>query len=236
MALIDNIVSYWKFNESSGNAADSVGLLTLTNTSVSYSTGKINNGADAGTSVSVNKTFVGGTPVINLGGSTAKSVAGWFKVNANPTAFARFIDWRRSATSSGEFVINYYQDSGTYRFIFNVNGGTMSNYDTTLTVGTWYHLALTCDASNNVNFYIDGTSVRTGTWGTAGSGSNHTQFNGANGGTTGNFSGPFSWDEWGAWNKELSSAEVTSLYNSGNGISYPFAEQKKGSTFNLMGV
>ena len=47
MALTDNLVSYWKLDESSGNAADSVGSNTLTNTNtVTYSAGKINNGAD----------------------------------------------------------------------------------------------------------------------------------------------------------------------------------------------
>lgn len=229
MSLTDNIVSYWKFDEASGNASDSVGSISLTNTGVSYGSGKINNGADAGTSVSVNKTFVGGTPVINLGGSSAKSVAGWFKVNVAPTAFARFLDWRRTAGSGGEFTLGYFQQAGagTEAFQFYPNGGTMTNHSVVLTVGQWYHLAITCDASNNVKFYIDGTSVKTGTWGTASPGSNFTQFNGANGGTTGNFSGPFSWDEWGAWNKELSAGEVTELVNGGAGKQYPFANPRR---------
>ena len=45
MALTDNLVSYWKLDESSGNAADSVGSNTLTNTgTATYAAGKINNG------------------------------------------------------------------------------------------------------------------------------------------------------------------------------------------------
>ncbi len=220
MALTDNIVSYWKFDESSGNASDSVGSLTLTNTSVTYDAGKINNGADCGTGVSSNVGFVGGTPVWNMAGSTAKSMAFWFKPNANATAFARIIDWRRSATSSGEFTMAYYDDSG-YKLQGYLNGNTFS-YTTTLTVDTWYHIAMTCDASNSVKIYINASQVTTGTWGTAGAGSNFTQINGANGSMSGGFSGPFSFDEMGVWNRELSGSEVTSLYNGGTGIQYPF--------------
>ena len=48
MSLTTNIVAYWKFDESSGNAMDSTGngnTLTNVNT-VTYSAGKINNGAN----------------------------------------------------------------------------------------------------------------------------------------------------------------------------------------------
>jgi hypothetical protein len=43
MALTDNLVAYYKLDESSGNAADIVNSITLTNTSTTYGTGKINN-------------------------------------------------------------------------------------------------------------------------------------------------------------------------------------------------
>ena len=45
MALTDNLVSYWKLDESSGDAVDAVASLSAVNTSVTYSAGKINNGA-----------------------------------------------------------------------------------------------------------------------------------------------------------------------------------------------
>lgn len=50
MALTDNLVSYWKLDESSGNASDSVGSNTLTNNGTAgYASGKINNAVDFGT-------------------------------------------------------------------------------------------------------------------------------------------------------------------------------------------
>lgn len=50
MSLSTNLISYWKLDETSGNAVDSVGSNTLTNNnSVSFSTALINNGANFGT-------------------------------------------------------------------------------------------------------------------------------------------------------------------------------------------
>ena len=52
MALLTNIVAYWKMDEASGNPVDATGnAFTLTNTNiVTYPTGKINNGATTSTS------------------------------------------------------------------------------------------------------------------------------------------------------------------------------------------
>ena len=45
--LTDNLISHWKLDESSGNAADSHGSNTLTNNgSTPFVAAKINNGAD----------------------------------------------------------------------------------------------------------------------------------------------------------------------------------------------
>ena len=44
MALQDNLLSYWKLDEYTGNASDIAGGKTLTNTSGTYGSGKINNG------------------------------------------------------------------------------------------------------------------------------------------------------------------------------------------------
>jgi hypothetical protein len=79
MALTDNLVSYWKLDESSGNAADSVGSNTGTNVgSIAYSAGKINNGATMGSS----KRFDCGVTGINITGKQAFTFAMWAKVSS----------------------------------------------------------------------------------------------------------------------------------------------------------
>ena len=226
MALDTNLVSYWKLDESSGNAADSVGSTTLTNTGVTYAAGKINNAAVLGSSGNNGNNLLNtsvGAGGLNLSAGVAKSISWWFKPNANPsTDTNRFIDWRENTGTSGELTLSYQNISSDYVFYFYVNGGAMSNYTANLTVGTWYYLTLTCDSSNAVKFYIDASEVTTGTWGSTGTSGNFTQIGNANGNSTGTFGGPFSIDEFGAWQKELTPSEITSLYNSGTGKQYPF--------------
>ena len=44
-SLLNGLVSYWKLDETSGNAVDNIGGNTGVNTNVTYAAGKINNGA-----------------------------------------------------------------------------------------------------------------------------------------------------------------------------------------------
>ena len=239
MALTDNIVAYWKLDESSGNASDSVGSVTLTNTGSTYVAGKINNGISFGSSSDNTNTMVNGSvggALLNLANGSAKSISFWIKANANPnTGNNRCIDFRRSSTSAGELSINYFQSGSDYQFSFYVNGGTLTAYVANLSVGTWYHFVMTVDSSDNITVYLNNSSVRTGTWGSAGSGSNFTQVGGANG-SSGSFCAPVAIDEFGCWNKELDSGEVSELYNGGMGLQYPFPSLVKGGTLSMMGV
>lgn len=226
MALADNLVTYWKFDESSGNAADSVGSVTLTNyNSVAYSSAKINNGADFGSSNNTTKQLTNtsiGAAGLTFSAGNAKSISFWIYANATPDDFSRWLDWRKSGGSGGEMTFNYDKTTNTLNIY--TNGGTgLTAVSFTMANSTWYHFVLTVDASNNTELYINGTSVGTGTWGTAGASANFTQINSANGNTSGAFGGPFKIDEFGVWQRELTSGEVTQLYNSGNGLAYPFA-------------
>lgn len=226
MSLLTDLVHYWKLDESSGNASPTVGSITLTNSGTTYAAAVINNGAQWGTTTATNSNTLyntsPGTGWFNLGVNNAKTIALWFRTNATPPAAStnRFIDIRRSSSTSGEFTVSYTTDGGG-RFYYYVNG-TTEQYDTALTTSTWYHLAWTVSSGNAVNFYINGSSVDTATWGSAGSVGNICQFGNANGSTSGNFNGPFSVDEIGLWHRELTGSEVTQLYNGGAGLAYPF--------------
>jgi len=98
------------------------------------------------------------------------------------------------------------------------DGGTIHQYTSGLSADTWYHVVLTWkQSSNNVKGYLNGSSVfdegqDSGQW-TApfsdfviGKGFNDTR----------DFKGKL--DEVAIWNVELSASDVTSLYNSGNGL------------------
>jgi len=101
--------------------------------------------------------------------------------------------------------------------------GINATYTVTLTIGTWYFISATWDTGGTMTLYLNGSSVATNT-------------------STGTYSlsmtprltigtwwdSPLSGtlkgkvDEVGIWSRALSSSEITELYNSGTGLSYPF--------------
>lgn len=222
MALIDNLVSYYKLDESSGNAADSVGANTLTNTSTTYAAGLINNGAIYNASSS--KLVMGSTAF-----SASYSYSFWIYRN-----------------SGGSFYGLISKDDGSTRVLSilststgNVQGtvwlstGNVSITDFAISNSVWNHVVVTIDSGVNLKVYLNGSNIQTtaisfgalttsfGTWFGA------DQFSGGRWFLDGKL------DEIGWWSRALTGAEVTSLYNGGSGLQYPFGANNSGF-FNLM--
>lgn len=227
MALSDNLVAYWKLDESSGDASDSVGSKTLTNNnSVAYSTGKINNGADFGSS-NTNK-YLSATALSfmsGLGGG-AISVSLWVKIQTAPslnTQATIFTAIKSTNVSSTDFGIQfaYHDVSGTKKvYLWSPRTGLGADVTQTLTVGTWYHIALSSNGST-WTLYLNGSSIASGSVGAGNNiGTQDFMRCGAYSASTEFLSGNV--DEIGIWSRGISSTEVTQLYNSGNGNQYPF--------------
>jgi hypothetical protein len=218
MALTDNLVSYWKFDESSGNAYDSVGSNTAVNTNTTYSTGKINNGAVFnGTSAKLLP-----TDITIFNGDF--SVSMWVSRNA---AQDGYIFGRTTSTSPyGTFNIYYGNgDSLLHSGLYNTAASFQEpTTTTTLTQNTWYHFVFTVSGTT-MKAYVNGSQqggdvTFTGTRGNVGT----TCFGQRNDDGAVKYSGGL--DEVGVWNRALSSTEVTSLYNGGSGFQYPFSATK----------
>jgi hypothetical protein len=212
MAITDNLVSYWKLDESSGNAADSVGSNTLTNTDVTYAAGKINNGA-----------VFDGSDAYLTGSTSAYQV---FTYNAwvynNDHSAVHTIKAGQYAGSNGapQFRIETDQKLGLIK-----QGVSVIGYSTgTIPDDTWTMATVTYDASGNYVFYINGSA--------SGSGTNLQTFLdkniliGAQQSDTSAYVEEMNGniDEVGIWDRAISSTEVTSLYNSGVGKQYPWAD------------
>lgn len=206
MALFDNIISYWKLNESSGNAVDSLGTNTLTNSGVTYAAAKINNGAvfNGSTSTYLEKT--------NVTSVTAFSFSFWINI---------------STWNAANAIIDKYPAGQGYRvwggttwggLLLTVDGTNWA-YTWSPSTSTWYHFVWTF-ASGTAYLYKDGntTPVDTKTGLTLTDNSTRTLALGNRAAHDQKLTSTL--DEVGYWSRALSTAEVSELYNSGNGRSY----------------
>jgi len=216
-ALTDNLLSYWKFDESSGAAEDSTANnLDLTNNNTTpYVSAKINNGADleAGSSQYFSRSN-GGTFDI-----TAGTVNCWINAETLNNSSAIIDTQNPSGGASSGWYFQGRAD-GDMQFGFG-NGTNQINAGAgSLTTATYYMVTAKWDTSRK-EIYINAVSE-------AASETDETLTAGAANITVGrhatlaadHFDGIM--DECGIWSRALSDAEITELYNGGAGLSHPF--------------
>ena len=228
MALTDNIVAYYKLDESSGNAADSVGSRNMTNNNTTpFVAGKINNGADLESGSSQNFTYT--TDSYGIATTGDRSMQAWIKLESNPTSgntYTIFIH----GESLANFRVDIYNNSGTMelRSVRNNAGfNNTSSYSIDLNDGLYHHIAQTVSYSGGtftIKVYIDGVERISHT---SNFSTNTNSITGFKLGTLSLADGaPYYFDgiidEAGIWSRALSSGEVTTLYSGGNGTQYPF--------------
>lgn len=228
-------VSFWNFDESSGDAADALGVNTLTNNNTAtFTTGLIGNCADLelGSSQSFSR-----TDTASLDFSGDFSWAGWVNVESLPATEMGLI----SKTDSGilrsyNIAITSSGDGTTLKGFVSADGTTTNRRQSTSNaailsagdIGNWVHLAATFDVDTGAwVLYRNGSSVAAtasdgGTVASIFNSANPFQVGASNAvGVNNNFfDGKI--DMWGVWNSTLSAADITSLYNAGAGTQYPF--------------
>lgn len=232
-------VSFWNCDESSGNLADAVGSNTLTNNnSATFTTGLIGNAADleSGSSQYFSITDASQTG-LDFTGDFSLSI--WTKFESILGANNETAIISKWGTSQRSYLLSLDTYGGN--FIDATISSTGANADTrqwtwSPSTATWYHIVWTFNNTSKLNrVYINGTSLGDRT-------STLTPYNG-----TAEFQvgyrqeGSISYadglqDMIGAWNVELTSSEVTELYNSGAGVQYPFASATNHSNLLLLGV
>lgn len=224
---------FFNFDEASGNATDAVNALSGVNTSVTYSTGKINNAS-----------YYNGSAFLTVADNAllepvnAISFGGWIYV---------------SSTSSFQMVMAKGENAGDTRsYEMRMNGTTtkpevqmrvgasfvQARGDTNIGTGAWKHVMYTRNGTTH-NIYVDGVAQTLEASITqSGNITYNTDplwFGQRNGGLR--FNGRQ--DMMGIWDVELTSSEVGELYNAGAGIQYPFGGGGGGSPtplLSLMGV
>lgn len=224
MALTDNLIAYYKFDETSG-------------TNVDDATGGTDATADAGATVnstgklSYCRDFSSGKvsmPVLaSLGNCTINLWVNPDNVGGGGTTRTMY-EYRQAATSH-RLNISFNDVSGGYVFVILERGG--SAYKTirsngTVSTGSWQMITVT-KTGETIQIFINGVSQTITTLNDVGdtsgalsSTATPTIGNSADGGSS-PFDGKI--DEFGMWSRVLTSDEVTQLYNSGNGLAYPLS-------------
>lgn len=223
MALTDNLVAYWKLDESSGNAADSAGgSYTLTNNNtITYTTGKINNGATLTRASSMY--FSSTNAIFNINNSF--SISMWVKLVSSPSSNFFGLMSKKYSAGGLSWAFSYGDVGGTKRLkMYTEGAGGADSYitPTALNTGQWYHLVAVKNGTTSINFYIDGVKfLATGTIYNTTSGLNSFEVGHGNLDASDYWDGMI--DEVCIYDKVLSDTEVSILYNNNSGFQYDFS-------------
>lgn len=222
MALKDNLISYWKFDESSGTSvADSVWTNTWTLTWCTFwsANGKINNWivndwatgskADFWTSTSLSVTTWDATWAFWMNNVTTPA--------SNDTLFCRMknseLKWYY--LNFPGWVLTFVSFAWT-----STSVAVTSNSPTDTWV--WHHIAVT-KVWTTITIYVDSVSRWSGTITNPQEATTPDSFRIWNYNSDAEtLSSNTKYDEFWFWNRWLSSWEITQLYNSWNWLSYPF--------------
>jgi hypothetical protein len=230
-SLLTGLNGYWKLDESSGttvvdakgtqNGTRTIGVLV--SDTIDSKMGYANRFNAAGDNINIPYN----TNISPKG--TAFSVSIWFKLDTLPSVLdrANYI-FQQNNTSSpyGPHYIDVRKSDNKIVFTTMNTGATAYSVVSTaaISVGVWYHVvAVNRGNGQTLQLYVNGSDVSAsaGTFtGTVYEGLSNTCFGNGYTGNSDYFSGTL--DSYGIWGRALTSGEVTTLYNSGNGKTYPF--------------
>lgn len=226
MALLDNIIAYWKLEESSGNRADEVGSNTLSDiNTVTGNTGKL---GDAAQFTRANVEYLSISDNTDLStGDIDFSFSFWLYLDVKNVTMQILSKWLSSGGNQA-YVCNYDTIGDRLQFLVSSTGSggvttVVANNFGAVSTGTFIFVVCWHDAAaNTINIQINNGTVNSA----AHSGG---VFDGTAEfriGTLGDENNPVDGriDAVGFWKKVLSSGERTLLYNSGNGLDHPFPD------------
>ena len=228
--LLDSLNGYWKLDESSGTiAVDATGTQNGTTTATVNIAGKLGRAYeyDAASDITIIPYNTNVTPK-----GTAFSVSIWFKIDSLPTVTGRGNYLLQVGNNAVPYLAHSIEVDNSDNKILVRSLNTSATVYTVqsagaLSVDTWYHLVFVNRGNGQtLQVYLNGTDVSasagtfTGTvfeglatnnmcWGNSYSGAPNSYLDGT-------------LDSFGVWGRALTSGEVTTLYNSGNGRTHPF--------------
>jgi hypothetical protein len=222
MALIDNLISYWKLDEASGNALDAHGANALTETSgtIASAAGKIGNARDFEATGDTEYFEIADNADLSTG-DVDFAFQCW--INAESVGANRRIAGKWGSAGNLEWLL-LVTSSDLVRFQVSNDGTASVSVEASthgaIVAATWYHVACWHDSVNNQI----GVAVNAGTPNTTAHSTG--VFDSATAFTLGAANATQHWDglldEAAFWKgRILTSQERTDLYNGGAGLAYP---------------
>lgn len=229
MALTDSLKAYYRFS-AGALTTDAINSYTLVNSNsvAENASGKVGGGADFG-SGNTSKSFYRAPDMVSYTQmATGFTFSCWVYVNslASNNRVTRFI------LNNGSLERNFQVDIDTNGYVlfgcFDGAGHSVNQTTNALATNTWYHLVWQYDGTAGKLFVnaVEKASV-TWTW----SGYARTSYSSLHIGSEGlnDGAGTGEWfkgmiDEYGIWDRALTGAEITSLYNSGSALQFPFGQ------------
>lgn len=228
MALTDNLVSYYKFDENTGTSvADATGTNngTFNGSGTLWASGIINSG---GNFVNTNSNYVLCKSGKILAGQSSWTITAWIKSSAANNGNGVVIYCERASSGNDIFKMQINQSSpwNDLELVLRDDAGSLQFFNNSTDVikdGTFHFCAIT-NSSGTLQAYVDGSADGA----SAAQTPSNTYTNsgiesriGTDAGDSGaNYTGVT--DEVGLWTRALSSTEISELYNGGAGLQYPF--------------
>jgi hypothetical protein len=201
--LLEDLVAYYNFQNTSWSSSVGSGYDLINIGSVSLGSGIIGNGAR----IYPDANFLYNNNV-SVGTSWTTSI--WVK----PISGGEGGEFPCPVSFGG--IISVVLISGNLLWVYNATTDTNYGQFQTIEPDTWCHVAISNSPTGDFKFYFNGEIVAYDS-GNPISWSSLITANASNFAT-----GDYAIDEMGIWNRQLSDLEVYALYNSGTAITYPF--------------
>lgn len=233
--LTTSLTSYWKLDEASGARADSVGTNNLTsNNTVGQAVGKLTNAAQFN---SASSRYLSITDNASISvGDIDFTVGAWVYLDSK-SADQAIAGQYYTTTNQRSWNINYQAAADRFRFAVSADGTSVAGqFDNVIadnfgspSTGTWYYIVAWHDSvANTINISVNNGPANSLSHTTGVLDSTGPFTIGALGNPLQYFDGRI--DGVGLWKRVLTSQERTNLYNSGNGLEYPFTSVSSDAT------
>lgn len=217
--------AYWKMDEASGNRLDSIGSNHLIPTGTpAQIAGKVGNAVRFPGSGTTVLSAPAASP-LDGGGDVSLTIALWIRLNSKANSRNFLGKGTGTIATALEYRFRYDQPVDRFRWqvsrtaaVTTVDADTLGSPST----GVWYFVVCYHNAAEDrIGIRVNAGTADTAVHGGTGIHTTAAEFQ------VGNFTGIASADadidELGLWRVALSDAHISSLYNSGNGRTYPFS-------------